>query len=79
MKLKIERPIYKILKTLWFIFGGLISLWTFFWYIKILTIGELGGVMASTILLASGIYALSIYIMATLLFLLIRFIIKKLK
>ena len=78
-KSKTQRIIYRTLKIMWGIIGILILFWTSFWYIKVLTIGELGGVIAGTILFALGFYLLGIYIGITLLFLLIKWIIKKLK
>jgi len=78
-KSKTQKIIYRTLKIMWGIIGILILFWTSFWYIKVLTIGELGGVIAGTILFALGFYLLGIYIGITLFFLLIKWIIKKLR
>ena len=71
-KSKTQKIIYRTLKIMWGIIGILILFWTSFWYIKVLTIGELGGVIAGTILFALGFYLLGIYIGITLLFLTIN-------
>ncbi|MBU2562404.1 MAG: hypothetical protein KKF68_01965 [Nanoarchaeota archaeon] len=78
-KNKIKKIIYRTIQIIWIIIGGLILLWTGFWYVKILTIGEIGGVLAGTVLLASGIYMLAIYLLLTMAFLLIKYIIKKIR
>ena len=78
MKSKIKKIAYKILKILWFSIGGLIIFWTIFWYVKSHTINSLG-VLATVILFATGIYMLMIFGAITLLFLFIKWIIKKCK
>ena len=79
MKEKTKKIIYKTIKAIWFTKGTLILAWTLFWFIKIQTIGDLGGVLAGTVLFASGIYLLAIYLAITLLFLLIKWIVKKIR
>ncbi len=78
MKTKIKKILYKIAKIIWFTFGGLIIFWTIFWYVKSYTINSLG-VIATIVLFATGIYMLMIFGAITLLFLLIKWIIKKCK
>ena len=74
--MKTKKILYRILKILWFAFGGLIVFWTIFWYIKSHTINSLG-VLATVILFATGIYMLMIFGAITLLFLFIKWLIKK--
>ena len=79
MKSKTKKIVYGIIKGIWLTIGSFILLWTIFWFVKIHLIGNLGGVLAGTVLLASGIYMLAIYTAVTLLFLLIKWIVKKLR
>lgn len=78
MKSSTKKIVYRIVKGVWLTLGSFIALWTIYWYVKIYTIGELGGVLAGTILFASGIYMLGIFIGITLLFLLFKLIVGKL-
>ncbi|MBA7658379.1 hypothetical protein ES703_66330 [subsurface metagenome] len=79
MKAKIKtKLIWRVLKIIWFIIGGFILLWAIFFFIKMHTIGGLG-VLAGALLFAAGIYMLMIYFIITFLFILIRWIIKKLR
>ena len=73
-----KKFISPFLKTSWLILGGAILLWTIFWYIKMITINTLG-VLALAALFASGIYLLAIYLGLTIIFLLIKWLIKKIK
>lgn len=76
MKTKTKKIIYRILKIIWFILGGFALLWTVFFFIKMQTINTLG-VIAAAVLFAAGIYILAIYIIVTLLFLFIKWTVKK--
>jgi hypothetical protein len=75
---KVSKTIYRMIKIMWFVLGGGIALWTLFWFIKMQTIQDLG-VIAGAVLFASGIYILSIYLIITILFLIIKWIFKKIK
>ncbi len=75
---KTKKAPYRILKIIWFLIGGLIALWTISWAIKIKSVDSLGVVIIA-IFLAMGIYGLVIFVIITLLFLLIKWIIKKCK
>lgn len=75
-KIKLNKWAYRILKIIWFSIGGLILLWTIFFFVKMYTIKTLG-VIATALLFAVGIYYLIIFISITLLFLLIKWIVKK--
>ncbi len=75
---KTSKRAYRILKIIWFMFGGLIVLWTVFWYIKSITIQDLA-VIATIALFASGIYMLSIYLSITILFIAIKWAVKKIR
>ena len=66
-------------KIIWLIIFILIIAWTLFWFFQLPKSSDLGGVLALTILFASGIYMLAIFIAITILFLLIKFIIKLIK
>jgi len=74
-----KKLIYNFGKTIWAIIGIAITAWTIFWYYKIKTIGNLGGVLAGTILLGTGIYMLMFFMLFTILFILGKFLIKKRK
>jgi len=78
MEVKTKKRIYRIIKIIWFIILGFILLWTLFFFIKMQTINTLG-VIGVALLFATGIYMLIIFIGITLLFLLIKWIIKKIR
>ena len=69
---------YKILKIIWFIFGGLIALWTILLATQTDSQNNLGVVIIA-VLFAIGIYSLIAFIIITLLFLIIKWFIKKCK
>ena len=71
----VKKLIKKILKIIWFAFGGLILFWTIFFYIKMRTINNLG-VIAVALLFGFGVYALIIFTIITFLYYLIKKIIK---
>ena len=71
-----KKLISKILKAVWFVFGGLILLWIIFFYIKMHTINTLGEIAVAA-LFAVGVYILFIFLFITLLYYLIKYIIKK--
>jgi hypothetical protein len=77
-KEKSKKISYKILKIIWFIFGGLIALWTILLATAINSAKDFGVIIA-TVLFAIGIYSLIAFIAITLLFLIIKWIIKKCK
>lgn len=76
--MKLKKITKKIFKIIWYSFGGLILLWTLFWFVKMHTITDFG-VIVTAILFAVGLYIFGIYIAITLLVLLIKWIIKKFK
>lgn len=76
MKTKIKSLIWKTSKIIWFALGGLILFFTLIFLIKMQTAGGLG-VIAVALLFAVGIYAIGFFIIITLLFLLIKWVIKK--
>jgi len=78
MKQKTKKIIYRIIKIVWFAIGGFILAWTIFWFIQMNKIKTLG-VIAIGAIFAYGLLFLIIYIIITLLFLALKFIIKKLK
>lgn len=71
--------IINIGKILWVLIGIAITAWTIFWYYQINIIGNLGGVLAGTILLASGLVSLMFYMLLTGIFLITKFVRKKRK
>ncbi len=78
MKQKTKKIIWKIFKIIWFTFGGFILLITLLLLIRMNTIKGWGSIGAA-LLLAVGVYAIGIFLLITILFLLIRWIIKKIK
>lgn len=78
MKQKTKKVIYKALKIIWFVLGGLVLLSTLLFLIKMNTINGWESIGAA-IFFILGIYALAIYLIITLLFLLIKWLIKKIK
>ncbi|MBA7523010.1 hypothetical protein ES705_15133 [subsurface metagenome] len=76
MKNKTKALTWKIAKIIWFIIGGFILFWTIFFFIKMHTIQSLG-VIGTALLFGVGLYTLVIFIVITLLFLLIKWLIKK--
>jgi hypothetical protein len=76
MKSKI---IKKLLNISFTILGILILLWTILWFIKLKTTTELGTLIIGIIFLATGIYAILIFIELILAYLIIKFIIKKIQ
>lgn len=68
----------KVLKIVWFVLGGIILLWTFFFYIWMRTSNDFG-VFLATIFFGLGIYALLIFLVLTFLYCLIKWIIGKWK
>lgn len=62
----------------WFMIGGFILLWTIFFLIKMYSINTLG-VIAVAMLFGIGLYLILIFIFLTILFLLVKWIIKKIK
>ncbi len=74
MKSKI---IKKLLNISFSTLGILILLWTILWFIKLKTATDLGTLIIGIIFLATGIYAVLIFIGLILAYLIIKFIIKK--
>ena len=70
-----KKFIRKILEIIWFAIGGLILIWTIFFYVKMQVQGDLG-VLAIAIFFGMGVYALFIFIIITILYYLIKGIIK---
>ena len=69
---------YRILKIIWALIGILISVFTFLIYLKMTSPIGLG-IVAWVILFSAGIYSMFIYIVITLLILIIKWIVKKIK
>ncbi len=65
--MKIKALTWKILKIIWFIFGGFILFFTLIFLIKTQTANGLG-VIVVVLLFAVGLYAIAIFIAITLLF-----------
>lgn len=78
MKTKTKKRAYKITKIVWSIIGGFILLLTIFIFIRMQASNTLG-VIGAALLFAVGIYLLIIFVGITLLFLLIKWIVKKWK
>jgi len=77
-KEKTKKVIKKILKIVWIVIGILIALITGLLYIRMYSASGFG-VIGLVLLFATGIYALLIYTGITLLFLLIKWIIKRIR
>ena len=78
MKEKTKRIIKKILKIIWIIIGVLVALITGLLYLRMYSVRGFG-VIGLALLFAAGIYTLLIYAGITILFLLIKWLIKKFK
>ena len=76
MKTKTKSLIWKTSKIIWFVLGGFILFFTLIFLIKMQTASGLG-VIGVALLFAAGLYTLVIFIAITLLFLLIKWIIKR--
>ena len=75
-KSKSKSKTWKILKIVWFSFGGLSLAWTLFILITMQSIPNLGAIFVYTIFLAYGIIGLITFISVTIIYLIIKFIIK---
>jgi len=75
MKVKTKKRTYLFLKIIWFTLGGFIFLWTIFWYLQMIHTGYIG----SMILFVMGVYSTILFISITLLFISIKFLIKRWK
>ncbi len=73
------KTLTKIFGIIWIIIGVLIIYWTGFWYYQILTVGDLGGVLATTVLMAMGFYMLAFYIPITIILVILYYVFKKKK
>jgi positive regulator of sigma E activity len=71
--------IKKLLNISFTSLGILILLWTFLWFIKLKTATDLGTLLIGIIFLSAGIYIMLIFIGLIIAYLIIRFIIKKIK
>ena len=78
MKTKTKKRIWKITKITWFIIGGFILSWTLILLIAMLRSSDFMLIVAA-LLFITGIYTLGIFIVITLLFILTKWVIKKLK
>jgi len=81
---KIKKWAYRILKIIWIIIGGIIALITFLLFIKINTFSGsgfsgIGGAIGLAVMFAAGLSAIFFYVIITLLFLLIKWIVKKVR
>lgn len=84
MKEKIKKILYRILKIIWIIIGALLFIITISMWIKVSTfngsgLSGIGAAIGLALLLAASIYALAIYGGITILFLFIKWIIKKIR
>lgn len=77
--MKHKKLMYTFGKIAWILIGIKIMAWTIFWYYQIHIIGNLGGIMAGTIFIGIGIYALMFYMLITGLFITTKFLVKKRK
>ncbi len=78
MNQKIKKILFRILKIIWIAIGILIALITGLMYLKMYSANGLG-VIAVALLVAAGVYAFLIYAGITVLYLLIRWIIRIIK
>jgi len=78
MNNKNKKILYRILKLVWALIGISITIFTFLIYLKM--VSPIGlGIVAWVILFSVGIYSMFLYIIITLLFLIIKWIVKKVK
>jgi FtsH-binding integral membrane protein len=73
-----KKGFHKAFKYTWLIAGLLLLIWTLYFFIKTQTIKGLG-VTAGALLFAAGLYGFLIYIILTMMIVLVREIIKRLK
>jgi len=73
-----KKRLYNLLKVIWFLFGVLIFLWNLLWFIEIPLSRDIG-IFVGIIFFIWGLIFLGIYVIMTILFLLIRGIVNKLK
>ena len=78
MKNKTKKILWKSSKITWFIFGALLLSWTLLWFIGIHFLRN-SNVLTGIILFVWGLVILGSYIIITILFLLIKWLIKKFK
>lgn len=78
MKNKTKKILWKSSKITWFTFGALILLWILLWFIGIHFLRN-SNVLTGIILFVWGLVILGAYIIITILFLLIKWLIKKFK
>jgi len=78
MNPKTKKILYKIFKAIWIIIGIFLLFWTILIYLKMTSPMEIG-IIGWIILFTIGFYLLSIYAAMTILFLLIKLIIKIIK
>ena len=71
--------IKKLLSISFTLLAILVFIWTILWFIKLKTATEIGIILISIIFLATGIYAILIFIGLILAYLLTKFIIKKIR
>ena len=74
--IKTREIISKIFKIAWIILGILIFIWTAYWFVRVKILYDYTFII-NVMMFAVGIASLIFYISATLLFLIIRFLIKK--
>lgn len=75
MQTKTKKILWKLLKVIWFIAGALILFWTLFWGVEIHLIQNVS-VIIGIIFFVWGLGILGAYILITVLFLLIKWIVK---
>lgn len=78
IKNKSKKTLYRILKITWGLVGILISIWTAYWFVRVKIFNDYG-LIVNVIMFASGLYSLFIFIGITLLFLIIKWIVKKIR
>lgn len=74
-----KRVIKTTAKITWIILGVFIVLWTIFWYYQIKIVENIIGIFTGTILFASGLTILMFFMLATSLFITIKYLAKKRK
>ncbi|MEK6913717.1 MAG: hypothetical protein AABW47_03545 [Nanoarchaeota archaeon] len=78
MKPKPKKMAYKILKVSWVILGILVLIWNIYWFVRVKIMYDYTFII-NVMMFAFGVIALISYAVSTFLFLLIKFIIKKVK
>jgi hypothetical protein len=78
MREKDKKLLYKILKIIWIVIGILTLIWNIYWFVRVKIMYDYTFII-NVMMFAFGVMALVLYAVSTLLFLLIKFIVKRVR